>query len=39
MDLLDTSKPFRGLKIRFHAVSRVPLKTRNVFGRLLAKRF
>ena len=25
MDLLDTSKPFRGLKIRFHAVSRVPL--------------
>ena len=31
MDLMDTSKSFRGLKIRFYASTRVPLKTRNVF--------
>ena len=28
---MDTSKSFRGLKIRFYASTRVPLKTRNVF--------
>jgi len=26
MDLMDTSKSFRGLKIRFYASTRVPLK-------------
>jgi len=31
MDLINTSKSFRGLKIRFYASTRVPLKTRNVF--------
>ena len=31
MDLMDTSKSFRGLKISFYAITRVPLKTRNVF--------
>ena len=31
MDLIDTSESFRGLKIRFYASTRVPLKTRNVF--------
>ena len=31
MDLMDTSKSFRELKIRFYASKRVPLKTRNVF--------
>ena len=31
MDLMDTSKSFRGFKIRFYASIRVPLKTRNVF--------
>ena len=30
MDLMDTSKSSRGLKIRFYASTR-PLKTRNVF--------
>ena len=28
---MDTSKSSRGLKIRFYARTRVPLKTRNVF--------
>ena len=32
MDLMDTSKSFRGLKIRFYASMRVPLKTKNVFN-------
>ena len=31
MDLMGTSKLFRGLKIRFYASTMVPLKTRNVF--------
>ena len=31
MDLMDTSKSFRGLKIRFYASTWVPLKTRNAF--------
>ena len=31
MDQMNTSKSFRGLKIRFYASMRVPLKTRNVF--------
>ena len=31
MDLMGTSKSSRGLKIRFYASTRVPLKTRNVF--------
>ena len=31
MDLMDTSKSSRGLKTRFYASTRVPLKTRNVF--------
>ena len=32
MDLIGTSKSFKGLKIRFCASTRVPLKTRNVFN-------
>ena len=31
MDLMDTFKSFRGIKIRFYVSTRVPLKTRNVF--------
>jgi len=31
MDLMDTSKSFGELNIRFCANTRVPLKTRNVF--------
>ena len=31
MDLMDTSKSPRGLKIRFYASTRVPLKTRFFF--------
>ena len=31
MDLMDTFKLSRGLKIRFYASTRVSLKTRNVF--------
>ena len=29
---MDTFKSFRGLKIRFYASARVPLKTKNDFG-------
>jgi len=36
MDLLDTFRPFKGLKIRFYAIVRVPLKTSIFFDRLLA---
>jgi len=32
MDLMGTSKSFRGLKIRFNASTRVPLNTGNDFG-------
>ena len=31
MDLMDTSKSFRGLKIRFYVSPRVPLQTRKKF--------
>jgi len=31
MDLMDTSKSFERLKIRFYTSTGVPLKTRNVF--------